>query len=320
MRTIPYLSPSGIKCFDTNEEDFYERYLADTKTPRDPQLLVMAVGSAFDAFIKSYLYKELKMGDDPQFERRTIFEDQVEEQHRDEAWKIGKKVFDFYVKYGAAADLLIMLGDCTDAKFEFKLEGAISSQFCDLTNQVGGPPTLLGKPDLYFTHKDGGRVILDWKVNGYFSKKKPSPCKGYLNILADALTYKRRQHKDVFEGFLHGIKINLTHTLELVNKDWGRQLAIYGWLLGEEVGSDFIVAIDQIICGNQNVYGIAQHRCTVSQRYQTELFNHACKIWERCHSGHFFTGLSLEDNKARCDFLDTGPMNPEDIPGMGRER
>ena len=318
MRTIPYLSPSGIKLFDQNEEDFYERYLADNKTPRDPQLPVMAVGSAFDAFIKSYLYKELKMGDDPQFERRTLFEEQVEEQNRDAIWKVGEEVFNEYVRLGAAADLLVMLGNCQDAKFEYKLEGAVSTKFCDLTNQVGGPPVLLGKPDLYFTHRDGGRVILDWKVNGWFSKRKPSPRKGYLNILADKGVFRRTQHKDVFEGELHGVKINMAHTLELVDKDWGRQLAIYGWLLGEEVGSDYIVAIDQIICGTEKVYGVAQHRCTVSQRYQTELYNHACKIWERCHSGHFFTDLSLEDNEARCRFLDQGPVVPE--AGYGRER
>ena len=119
------------------------------------------MGSAFDAYIKSYLYKELRIGSDPAFELRTLFEEQVEPQNRDEAWGIGELVFEAYKKCGAAADLLIMLGDCTDARFEFSLKDEVTVKYFDADRVPGGPPTLLGKPDLCFTHRDGGRVILD---------------------------------------------------------------------------------------------------------------------------------------------------------------
>jgi len=318
MRTPEYISPTGIMLFDQSEEDFYERYLADVKTPRDPQYPVMAVGSAFDAFIKSYLYKELKIGDDPTFELRTLFEAQVEEQNRDEAWKIGEAVFEAYKKCGAAADLLIMLGDCTNPRFEFTLQGAVSGEF-NSVNQENNP-VLLGKPDLYFTHRDGGRVILDWKVNGYMSKRRPSPKKGYLSVLeCEEGAFKKKQHKDVLEGTLHGIKINMAHPLELVDKNWARQLAIYGWLLGEDVGNDFIVAVDQIVCGTGVVYGVAQHRCIIGEKYQKELYTHVCEIWERCTNGHFFTDLSLEDSRARCLLMDQGPVDMTDFD-TGRKR
>lgn len=308
MRTIEYLSPSGIKTFEESEEDFYCRYLADIKTPRDPQLLVMAVGSAFDAYVKSYLYSELRIGSDPAFERDAIFEAQVEEQNRDEARVIGEHVFAAYVKCGAAADLVVMLGECTNARFEYSLQGAIKSELLDLSNQPGGNPVLLGKPDLYFTHRDGSRVILDWKVNGYLSKKAPSPRKGYLNILPTGIgSFPRLMHKDVHPGDMGGVRINIAHQLEVVDLDWARQLGIYGWLLGEEVGGKFIVAIDQIICGERMVKGVAQHRCTIGEDFQRRLFNRIVEIWRRCNDGHFFTTLSREDSEARCRLLDQGP-------------
>lgn len=311
MRTVDYISPSGIQLYDESVEGFYERYLADNRAPRDPQLLVMAVGSAFDAYIKSYLYKELKIGNDPQFELRTLFEAQVEEANRAKAWDIGDKVFKEYVRLGGAADLLVMLGDCLDCRMEFELRGAVKREDCSVI--------LLGKPDLYFTNRDGVRVILDWKVNGYFSKSRPSPKRGYLNVLCDEGVFKRKQHKDVHVGDCGGVRVNIAHPLELVDSSWARQLAIYGWLLGEEVGGEFVVGIDQLVCCDEHVFGIAQHRCTVGKVYQEELYRHCCDIWDRIVSGWFFREMSLEDSKARCDILDKagGELT---VPEFDRER
>jgi hypothetical protein len=50
-----------------------------------------------------------------------------------------------------------------------------------------------------------------------------------------------------------------------------------------------------------------------------DLFNRVCEIWKRCHSGHFFADLSLEDSQARCRLLDRGPADMEGFDS-GRER
>ena len=113
-------------------------------------------------------------------------------------------------------------------------------------------------------------------------------------------------------GYIRGLKYNMAHPLEVVDKDWGRQLAIYGWLSGEEIGSEYLVAIDQIICGAGTVEGVAQHRCFVGADYQRGLYKRCCEIWRRCKSGHFWTQLSLEDSMARCKLLDQGPVTLEE--------
>ena len=299
MRTIKYLSPTSIKLFDKSPEEFYERYLADEKTPRDPQYPVMAVGSAFDAYIKHYLSAEL-LGSGGQYDLRELFESQVEEQNREKAWDIGKLLFDRYVALGAAADLMVMLSKGTNVRFEFSLQSSLTLN--------GSECTLLGKPDLFFEY-EGVQVILDWKVNGFMSKKRPSPCKGYINTLGD---FKKKQHKDVITREIEGIIVNLVHPLEMVSADWGRQLAIYGWLLGCPIGGEFIVAIDQLVCGAGVMHGVAQHRTTISSAYQLRLWESACSLWRRCTSGHFYTDLSLEDSQSRCRLMDTGPVEMTD--------
>lgn len=304
MRDIKYLSPTSIKLFTKSPEEFYERYLADVKTPREPQYPVMAVGSAFDAYIKHYLSREL-LGANGAFDLRGLFEDQVEEQNRDAVWDVGKTLLDKYIKLGAAADLMVMLAKGTNVRFEFSLQGALEKE--------GIGCTLLGKPDLFFEY-NGVQIILDWKVNGYMSKKRPSPCKGYIGALGD---FKRRRHKDALTRELHGVTINFVHPLEMAQKDWGRQLAIYGWLLGAPIGGEFIVAIDQLICGNGEMFGIAQHRTTISQDFQLGLWEKACEIWKRCKTGHFYPELSLEDSQSRCRLMDEGPSSMDDF---GRER
>src|SRR6266404_6874123 len=85
---MEYLSPSSIGLFFSDLKEFYMHYLCPEKPPRDPQTAAMACGSAFDAYVKSYLYENL-IGKDPKFEFDTIFQAQVEAQHRDYVLKIG---------------------------------------------------------------------------------------------------------------------------------------------------------------------------------------------------------------------------------------
>ncbi len=104
----------------------------------------------------------------------------------------------------------------------------------------------------------------------------------------------------------HGIKLNgdPRSQLEYTKTEWARQLAIYGWLLGEPVGGDFVVAIDQIVCGNGVVEGIAQHRCSIGSLFQKETYDEARALWALCHSDWFFRDLSKGSSKIKQDMLD----------------
>ncbi|KKK99128.1 hypothetical protein LCGC14_2635890, partial [marine sediment metagenome] len=88
MRIPEYLSPTSISLWQKDEELFYQRYLSENRLPREPQTQPMSIGSAFDAFCKSYLHEALfGKGADPCYSRGYLFEEQVQEHNRDWAWE-----------------------------------------------------------------------------------------------------------------------------------------------------------------------------------------------------------------------------------------
>ena len=313
MRDLKYLSPSSIKKFLTDKEQFYLEYLADNREDRMPQTEAMSVGSAFDAYVKAYLYKEMKVGDDTRYDFEALFETQVEPHNRDFARVAGRTVFDAYVALGGLSDLFLTMTDCSNPRFEFSLIGGIdlvTHELVEAVEAVGaaGTVVLSGKPDLHFYTPNGNGVIFDWKVNGFCSRSKPSPCKGYLKYRD--ISGKEKAHKDCLPMKVNDTLINAACYLETANEDWGRQLAIYGWLMGEAIGSLFLTAIDQIICCDGKVLGLAQQRTwrksllyRISSDYQLGLLNQIEGIW-RCTHGRFFEELSESESRARCDLLD----------------
>lgn len=301
MRIPEYLSPTSLNNWEKDPEEFYLQYLADQRPPRIPQTQPMAVGAAFDAYIKSYYHKVLFDKIEPQFQFETIFETQVEEHNRDWAREAGKYVFECYKTSGALADLLAELQKSeSEPRFEFTLQ-----------NEVNGIP-LLGKPDLYYIHKSGTPIILDWKVNGFCSKYPKSPNRGYLRIRDGWVGVPSRNanmlHKDAHPINHNGVIINIAEFLETIDKDWGTQLSTYAWLCGAEIGSEFVVAIDQIVAKpdieDKPKLRIAEHRCLVSKEFQLKAIQRYSELWEIIHSGHIFRNLSVEESATRCSMLD----------------
>jgi len=316
MRKMTYISPTSLKQYYDDRDKFYMIYLSDAKLGRDLQTPPMAVGSAFDAYVKSHLHEKLIGTKDPKFEFRTIFEAQVEKQNRDEALKAGLEVFTAYQRHGALADILVDLEGCIGApRFETSIEGYVDA----VSVKIGAVP-FLGKPDIFFITKNGARVIFDWKVNGYYSARPVSPKPGYIRCLPS-----RDPHKDAFVGQYKGLKVNLNRfqKLEVIKKDWSNQTSIYAWLLGEDVGSDFIVAIDQICVADQDIgrsYRIAQHRSFVGVDYQKGLFEKAHKMWYGIIAEHIFDELTKEESDGRCKALDAqvAVMSDDDFMSLCR--
>jgi hypothetical protein len=310
-KQVEYLSPSAItKWLKEGPEAYYLHYLTPNRPPREPQTQPMSIGSAFDAYCKSYLHDKLfgkGHTDSNRFDLTAIFEAQVEEQHRDWALENGKYVFDVYKSSGALADLLNdLLGAKNSPRFEFEVRGQVNGYREGVqltTNQV----TLLGKPDAAYVNRHGIHVVLDWKVNGYCSKYPTSPLKGYVRLRGSD-GRNTGCHKDCSPYELGGMTINIAGFLEHFNEDWARQLSIYAWLCEEAVGSDYIVAIDQMSCkpcpGAKPTIRVAEHRLRVSPDFQWECFRQACEIWSIVTSDHIFRNLTLEESQARCELLD----------------
>lgn len=302
MRKPEYMSPTSLKTFEGNRDEFYLKYLAENRPPRLPQTIPMSVGSAFDAYCKSYLHHALhgNYGDGDAYRSENIFEKQVEPHNRDQAKVDGKYVFDCYKKCGALSDLMIELNKSVGKpRFEFDIKGTLESR-------VGSVP-LLGKPDIFFINSQGARVILDWKVNGFYSNSVTSPMKGYVKT-RDCWepTEKKRTpnnmmpHKDCYPTDVNGIKINSTMFLEEGNVEWADQLNIYAWLLGEPVGSEsLIIGIDQICGSPGRLLRVVSHRLRSRSAYQFTLLDRLVTAWQAIEAGHIFQELSFEESQER---------------------
>lgn len=281
--------------------EFYLKYLADNRPPKIKQTQPMSIGSSFDAYVKAYIVERL-FGKRERFELKTIFEKQVEEHNRDWAWENGRYVFECYKRSGALADLMKELEHASaEPRFEFTVQ-----------LEVRGVP-LLGKPDLWFITEDGLHVLIDWKVNGYCSRRAVSPKKGYLLCsdgweagTAPRSRSHRMPHKDAHPIMVKGFTINAACFLEDVDIRWADQTSIYGWLMGEEIGSKFVTGIDQIVASPSSprpLLRIARHRTRVSEAYQQGLWLRVKKVWDTVQSGHIFDDLSREESDKRCETL-----------------
>ena len=295
MRKPKYMSPSSLKTFESDREEYYVKYLADNRPPRFPQTKPMCVGSAFDAYVKAYLYGKL-VGENPEYEKQAIFEAQVEKHNWDFAREAGQHVFDEYKRSGALVDLMTELQTSINVpRFEFSVEGTIEGNLCSVP--------LLGKPDIFFMNNEGARVILDWKVNGYCNDRLTSPKKGYVKIRGKCRN-NGLPHKDCYPEVYKGLRINKHEYIENVDKDWAAQLSIYSWLLGEEPGSlDLVIGIDQI-CGPPTNLRVASHRLRASSEYQMNLLFRLQKAWQAIDSGYIFTDLNREESDKKCNHLD----------------
>lgn len=302
MRVPSYLSPTSLDVWKKSKEDFYLQYLADNRPPRFPQTQPMSVGSAFDAYIKSHLFEAIFGKCTPAYEFTTLFESQVEVQNRDWALVNGKYCFESYVHSGAMADLLQEL---QKAKSEPRFESTIQGM-------VDGVP-LLGKPDLHYVHQCNRPVILDWKVNGYCGNSMKSPEKGYIKCrdgwVGGQSNTHNQSHKACQPFNLNGFTINVAHSLDQISKTWGNQLSTYAWLLGSEVGAEFIVCIDQLACGPNPLGGmpkirVAEFRAIVWAEFQKKLLLEYKELWEIIQSGYIFRDMTKEEALRRQTTLD----------------
>jgi hypothetical protein len=316
---ITYISPTSFSLYKEDPNLFYQRYISvnSRSLSREPQSQPMAVGAAFDAYIKAYLFSCLfgknSEGSD-RYEFDSLFMSMVEEQNRDWALSNGKYVFEQYKQSGALQDLMSALSISTNQRFEFDIYGQVHGYREGIQDTIINVP-LGGKPDLSFiindpATKEDVHVILDWKVNGYCSKYNISPTKGYVSLKSMNMDYGA--HKTSIFTRLGPIIINLSIPLSEANESWASQMSIYSWLTGVSPGARFIVGIDQIVCNDSNgglrlpSIKVASHRSYISEKFQVNLFNELHQLWEIISSKpfHFFRDLSLEDSQARCQMLD----------------
>ncbi len=305
-RQYTHISPSALKTFTDKPDEFYMKYISFNKPPSIPQTQPMSIGSAFDAYAKSYILHHLTGGKVPNgYTFEELFEKQVEPHNRDWAVSHGKYAFDCYKKSGALADLMVEInGADTAPRFEFEVKGIIKTSIGEVLAQ--------GRPDLKFHTKQGAEVVIDWKVNGYQGNSAMSPkphynmCRDGWDIMEAPNTRTHRQQHPKACLFMHkGIQLNTGAKMENVDEDWATQLCVYAWLMGAPVGSDFINGIEQLSCspGGPKIR-VASYRMRTSKEFQENLMQRLVTMYQIINSDHIFRDMSKDESQDRCKHLD----------------
>jgi len=278
---IEYLSPSSISLWDMNQEKFYCQYLAKYPVPRMKQTLPMAIGSEFDRLVKNKIQKSIGVD-------IVDYSEQVDVSYRSEPLlhEGGEYLLSIYFPY---VDKLLALGNPL-----FYDDGIFA--------YVNGCP-LFGKPDFVIPNK----LILDWKVNGFFSHA--SPKRGY--VFLDGDTHYKTQLIMHPSGNLISC-----HSIDSINNLWGLQLCIYKWLVTSASASaseDICLGLDQLVCDSRNVnidvpvpckVRVAVYRGLISKKFSDTLFDRVGYIWDVINSDHIFRGMSKMESQNRCAILD----------------
>ena len=257
------LSPSALKMYLGEPDRYIEQYLCPVAPPKFKQILPMAVGSAFDSFVKGNINKVLGLGDNTIDLFRSSIE--VTGEDLELAKYYGWYCFQCYKQCGALASLLLDLKYCdiSTLRMEHWMENDMpcSQKILGELDGLGlaGFERLetfhvWGKPDLSVM-RGSNPIILDWKVNGLCSKSSTSPKKGYVRQWATrnksvpigiAPDWQlKAPHKAVLLGYENGILHDLANQLDYCDDEWALQCCTYGWL-NNVYEQDLFVGIDQI--------------------------------------------------------------------------
>jgi len=311
MRVPKALSPTSVRKFFENRQDFYLQYLSENKNPRPPQPDYMSVGAGVDACVKSQIcYDVFGTTKGTEFEFEKLFETQVEAHARDFTLPRCKDIWYQYVECGAYASLRDdVLGSPQEPEMEFRV-----------VRTVGGVP-MIGYPDLRYIDRRDIHVVCDFKVNGSTSKTGASPFQGY-KVARDCYGSNThgKSHKKYEPLDFNGLEINAT-SLDEVCDYWADQLSTYSWLLGEEVGSqDFVVRMEQFAMRKVKSRELPRgkfvtHLNRISASYQNEVLEQYRLAWRLINSGHIFTALTREKSDELCETLDRSAETPKGMFG-----
>lgn len=280
MRRPSYLSPTSMSKWAEDPNLYYLKYLSSNPLPSEPQSMAMSVGSAFDAYVKSFLYEHLfghpsKAGNDETFLKDALFEEQVEEHNRDFARKAGEHCFTWYRILGALDGLMLDLGKSQGPpKFEMKVFGTVTYGADTVVSSV---PYHV-RPDLHYINEHGAFVILDWKVNGYCSKNGISPAKGFVRARRNGMM--PWTHADCDLGTFKGLTINTRNGLEKYDSEWAKQCSVGAWVCGAKMLDDYVCVIHQLACAKDQKITVAEHVAHVTPAFQEQIHKEASVLWD----------------------------------------
>ncbi len=272
------VSPTAMSWFEKDRDRFIMIYVLGQA--RDPQTPAMAMGSAFDARIKGQLEADL-MGKENRW--LNLFEAGVDPQHREVVAIHSKVVLDHYIKSGAyKAFLAEIKGFQGEPRFEFNAEALYR------INDLDCP--IYGKPDAFFDFLLC-YLIIDWKVNGYFSKASPDA--GYVTLRGPD-GHNMGPHKNCTLAKQHGFMISLSP----IKTEWQTQLLMYEWMTALDKDKPCVVGIEQLAFTDR-ILRVATHRTVVQQSFRATTEQRVYNCWKAVTTGHYYDHLTKEESDDR---------------------
>jgi len=300
---IQYLSPTSLTTFENKPDAFVLTYVVGV--PRSPQLKVMAVGSAFDAYVKGELARDISGVEGV---TKELMKTQVIDAWRIEVNGYGKRLLEQYKSSGAYAKLRSEIGsNCESFGYEFDAKVVLDID--------GVKVPIAGKPDLFFRRRllrsggiEGGEIvnaIIDWKVSGFLSKA--SPGLGYSRLL-DVRGNDRGPHKDCIVMHKHGFAIGIGGDIK---PEWATQITMYSWCLQDPaVPETWVLGIDQLVLSNLTgkyvgpqgqTFKVASYRKV--RKDNPELLQRLRKAWSAIQASHYFVDMTKNESDARVSTL-----------------
>ena len=260
-KQLEYLSPTSFLQSQDCELEFYLTRMAGIKIERMPQNEQMAVGCAFDAFVKSRISELLG---------KEVFLSKLLESvepHNASIIQPAHLIFDQYSSFGCV-DRLISEGI---SDIELSYQETIGGKKVPGSKTTLGGVNLFGKPDAELKSV----TPLDWKTSGWKSDKPKSPPPGYVQFISKG--YNVGFHKD-------------RKTLEEIDKKWATQLVFYFWLRHGLILEEIAGAIDLILISGtleEPEISVASYRSKISKIFVCDLWRKVSEIWKRFQEGEF---------------------------------
>lgn len=261
FKEVKYWSPTGFIAATECEFSHYLRRLSNHLLPQEPQSPPMAVGSAFDSFVKAELARRLGK---PEYKNKLSKLLETVSNENDQYIKAGHDLFNIYVANGCLENLI---NDGLE-EIELSIEKSIGGEIVPGTETMFGSIPLFGKPDASLR----GLIPHDWKVNGYGSNSGQSPKQGYKRCISNGVD--KGPHK----------KVGMT--LEEIDYKWGVQLVFYNWMLGNHYTDNLYGSIDQIACRGDTV-AIASFRVKIGEGFARTILDQLTDMHNRFIKGEF---------------------------------
>lgn len=248
LKPLEYISYTSLSQWEACQHSFYQQRLSGLTLPGIEQTPQMAVGNAFDSFIKAEISRRIHKGDDAVLFAKLI---QTMDNKHASLIPIGKNTYEAYVKTGFLDNLL--------------REGLDNVEIDKKVTLPNGVRVYI-KPDAV-----KGDIPHDWKTSGYGATRNYSPKPGY----------------DLYISPYGDVKTGDPMYMEHVNEDWAKQLCLYYWGLTEDVTPrKFNGSIDLILYTPKGL-SYARYRNPISVGFQEGYLKVLENCWRACQEGEF---------------------------------